>query len=666
MRRNLLIFLSLALLLIAGGFGVWYWRSHTAVPTNTPYVEQRPTLKTANNEPIVYFSIWSWQAEHANLTSWDRFLDDIKSWGANTIITDVPWQGVEHTPGQFEFASYDPYLDHVRDHGLNVILVLDAGMLFGTDQTKPEYQAAPTWLFERYPEAASQDFDGTHYPQLSFTHKAGNEAYQSYLREAVQHYTSRYGDRMLAFNPNLNNQMETRFAQQGFKWQDYGPSARAEFAEYLQDEYGTVTALNARWHTSYTSFAEAPMLRVDYNQVGLNPDLDPRFVDLMQFRERALESAVQGASQTIKRAGGKVYLHFGEVLTKIDAIFTSPLELVARYADIVAVDCHHLTGDGSISDPSIVGVMVSHARGNGATVIYEDSVEPIAPPEVGQRRDVIVQESIRWAMRNGSAGLGVANFLQQWDKDGTYTWQRTLKQTMAERTAFTQKPVALLASRWMAYGVHASREFTKAGEPYDFWQTNLQGMFKLLEEAGVPVAVLSDEAIAAGRLADYDTLIAPYQFVVPEPTLATIKAWHARGGNLIADMRFAEFSLTGERDAQQIQEWFGLTGLQSGKATTARVSTAIDPQTVGQTVTIGDAVLEQNKSEGLRTLQAVTAGPGTTTYLEAQDGALLAINPTKNTAYLGYLPGLLYLQLGDAALQKTLQQQVLFALRQLR
>jgi|GEM_PF-4485120 len=653
----------------AAGAGLWYYKSRSGSAGNqaTPYEQPKKVAQTPEDQQIIYFSIWSWQAEHSTLKSWDVFLDDIKSWGANTIITDIPWMGVEKSEGQFDFSAYDPYLDHVRERGLNLILVLDTGILFGTDHSNPDYQGAPKWLFEKYPDARSQDFDGTSYPQLSFTHKEANQKYQDYLSRAVRYYNGKYGDHVLAYNPNFNNQMETRFAQQGFKWQDYGPTAQAAYREWLQDEYGSIDKLNARWRTSFSSFEEPRMLAVNYNQRGFDPDVAPQFIDVMKFREHALEGAVSGAADAIKDAHGKVYLHFGEVLTKIDAIFTSPLELLAKYADVIAVDCHHLTGDGSVSDPSIVGLMVSHARANGATVIYEDSVEPIAPPEIGKRRDVIVRESIRWAFANGATGLGFANFLHQWEKDGTYTFQHDIKGILDDKKTFSQKPVALYGSRWLPFTMHSTNDYYKDGKSYDPWQTNVQGMFKLLEDAGVPVAVLSDEAIAKGMLDQYDALVMPYMVTVPEETLAKIKKFNEKGGALLQDMRFAEFSLTGERDASKIESLFGVRVLAAGGETSATVSKPFTGHAQGSAVTIGDADLLFNSTSGLLTTNHASPQTGTTTYLETASGAeLLAVNPGLHAAFMGYLPGLLYLHHADAQEQKDLQNQVLFALEQIR
>jgi hypothetical protein len=85
-------------------------------------------------------------------------------------------------------------------------------------------------------------------------------------------------------------------------------------------------------------------------------------------------------------------------------------------------------------------------------------------------------------------------------------------------------------------------------------------------------------------------------------------------------------------------------------------------------VEIGDASLQSNLSSGLYTTQWVTPGDGTETFLERTSGGLetLGINDEKGTAFLGFMPGLLYLYEDDADAQEVMQKLARFVVERLR
>jgi hypothetical protein len=680
MKRIPLYILLVVVVAAAAIWFFWYGRqlgwfgqktNETPAPFEAKPIEQ-PTdsILKKNTDPIVYFSNWSYQDEQGTLGTWDTYLDQIKAWGANTILTEVPWFKIEPRDGEFGgYERYDEYYQHAVDRGFKLILGLDAGILRGGsgDLTKADYHAVPDWVFEKYPDAKMQDFEGNKYKALSFSQeKAMQESYE-FMEHAVKHFKDKFGDNIIAFNPVYNNEFETRFMQQNFFWTDYGSAPQDKYQEFLKEKYGDIADLNQFWGTGYGSFDQVEPLRVDQNQRGFEPDVRPEFIDWMSFRESAIAGAVIGATEAIHDAGGQVYLHFGEVLTKIDAIYTIPLELLADHTDMIAIDYNHLTADFQTADPSSAGLITSYARGQGVPVIFETSIERMADKKFDKRRDAIIQESIRWAMANGSAGIGVANYLTPWD--GLFTFQRSVPATMKEAKTFTDKPVALYASKWQVYGFHSSNDYRNDEGTYDFWQSNNQGLFKALEDAGFPVAVLSDEAIKRGALKDYDVLFMPYQMVVPEDTLKEIRDFNSGGGKLVQDMRFAEYSLTGKRDEKKLEDMFGVTVKELGIDTSATASDALQAKTENGEVIVGDSQLQSNATSGLFTTTWVTPDEGTTTHMNrvgSKSTTMLAINAEKGTAFLGYMPGLLYLQRTEKELQDDIKATLRFVVETLR
>lgn len=673
-RSNTKLFIVLAIFacFVAGGaiaFFAFKSRSTSGPDRGLPAVfapnapAATPTLPTAA-KPFVYFANWSWQSEQSNLTSWNSYLDLLKSWGVTTITTDVGWSRIEPKEGAFDFTRYDDRIKAVVDRGMDVILIMDTGV-----ERTPDYKAQPAWVLKKYPDAQVEDFYHGKHGRLSLEHKKALAAYTTFVKTSLTHFKNKFGDGIRAAGPNFNNQIEMRYMQFEFKWTDYSSSAQAGFRQWLQGKYGSIGRLNDAWGQGFGGFGEVTMPVIDKNQVGFDPDLRSNYIDVMQFRQNSLVRAATSVLDVIKAAGVKTYLHFGEVLTKDDAIFTLPMQDLGPSVDYLAIDYNHITGDGQPTDPSLVGFITSYAAQYGAQAIFEDSVESLAEQSrFAKDRDARVEEAITWAMSNGASGIGIANFLSEWDSQGVFKFQRTITKTMEKRRPFTAKAVAVYGSIWLPFGYHGSQDYRTGSGFRDVFQNNVHGMFKLLEDAGIPVAVVSDEAIAQGVLKNYDVLIAPYQVVVPEETLKSVRDWNAGGGKLVQDVRFAEFSLTGGRDDAKLADSFGVKFGSVG-TDLAAVATGSLKQALGTSdVTVGDVALETNLSNGLFTTQWVSPKAGTETFIKraSGSGAALAINKNKGTAFIGFEPGLLYLTETDKAAKTEFQKLIRFVVEQLR
>ncbi|MFO0702627.1 MAG: beta-galactosidase [Candidatus Andersenbacteria bacterium] len=577
---------------------------------NQPQAQPTTTTKDA---PLLYFANWSWQSEQADLVSWNAFLDKLKSWGVTTVLTDVGWSRVEPAEGKFDFKRYDDRIQAAVDHGLDVILIMDTGV-----ERAPDYKAQPAWVLKKYPDAQVQDFYGGNHGRISFEHAKAMALFNDFIKTASEHFVGQYHTGIRAIGPNFSNQIETRYMQFEFKWLDYSAASQAGYRTWLKKKYGTIGKLNTAWSSAFGSFDEIKMLVVDKNQSGFDPDIRPTYIDVMQYRQDSLVAGVESSLAVIRAAGAKTYLHGGEVLTKDDAIFTLPMSDLAPSVDFLAVDYNHITGDGQPTDPSLVGFITSYAAQYGAKAIFEDSVESLAEPRFAKDRDARVNECITWAMSNGAAGIGVANFLSEWDAQGVFKFQHALSATMQQRKPVSERAVAVYGSIWLPFGYHGSQDYRTSSGFRDVFQNNVHGMFKLLEGAGIPVGVLSDTAIAKGALKNYDVVVLPYQVVVPEETLVALRDWQAAGGKLVQDVRFGEFSLTGQRDEAKLGDMFNVT---FGQARTDEVATPTGAlaDALGVTsLTVGDSTLETNLSNGLFTTKLCNAGrPRTTSSARA-------------------------------------------------
>lgn len=68
-----------------------------------------------------------------------------------------------------------------------------------------DLMSAPTWIWSRYPDAASHDADGRTYSRLSWFHGLSNAAARQFLSQVSMHLAKHYVGCIVALQPVYNN-----------------------------------------------------------------------------------------------------------------------------------------------------------------------------------------------------------------------------------------------------------------------------------------------------------------------------------------------------------------------------------------------------------------------------------------------------------------------------
>ncbi len=201
-------------------------------------------------------TVYSWWPTYSDMSLFDKFIEESKQKGMNSISIDVPWS-IENDLGGFDFAATDQRVDFAVSRGLSVFLRLNCTTMGGR----------PKWLSDDMLQATpdgkvfKRDTDGAMIPSLS--HPSVRAHIAGFARAASLHYGARYpwtvsGEYpVVAISPALDLYMESEYYPDADL--DYSKAAEASFASWVKRQYKSLDALNARWGKNCKSWSQATL-----------------------------------------------------------------------------------------------------------------------------------------------------------------------------------------------------------------------------------------------------------------------------------------------------------------------------------------------------------------------------------------------------------------------
>ncbi|MCS6775579.1 MAG: beta-galactosidase [Chloroherpetonaceae bacterium] len=191
----------------------------------------------------MYFGT-AWYPEHWPETRWPEDVRMMREAGMNVCrIAEFAWSSLEPLEGEYEFDWLERAIALLADNGIAVVL--------GTPTAAP-----PAWLTHHHPDTLAIEPDGRpaqhgnrcHYSPTSPT-------YHKYVRRIVEHMARRFGQDPRVIGWQIDNE---------YNRIDYSENTHRQFQHYLKEQYGSIEALNAHWHTAYwsqtyTDFDEIPL-----------------------------------------------------------------------------------------------------------------------------------------------------------------------------------------------------------------------------------------------------------------------------------------------------------------------------------------------------------------------------------------------------------------------
>ena len=361
-----------------------------------------------------YVTLWLHQVHQwfANERPIVPFLRAAKDAGVTSVMTDLPWAWTEReAEGQMGFTAFrKDWYGEACALGLKLQFVISM-------------REFPPWASRaRFGDGLSEAAD----PQCrasvgelwtpSMANATTARLVHSYFGATVQHLVATYGTCVAGISPTLNNEFETRYTQSYACARDYSNASLAEYERWQ------LTLQTPRGGEGAAGKPLAPPV------IGRFPFCVPRtnvqFHRWLEFREQFLASQYELLCKRVQASGAHCFLHFGEFFASTDLLNSNLFFTLAKspYVDELIMDSN-MALLGAASSPSVVGLLVSTARGYGKTVHYEAATERVIPcdsegrftegnPEAQRAAKLLYSQGIARALESGLDSLGFTNLCE--------------------------------------------------------------------------------------------------------------------------------------------------------------------------------------------------------------------------------------------------------------
>jgi beta-galactosidase len=250
------------------------------------------------------------------------WLDDMKLMkqaGVNLVSIGIfSWALLQPGPDKYDFAWLDRLMGLLADNGIYADLA--------TATASP-----PAWMATLFPDSLPVDENGARYSHGSRQHYCPNsEVYRAYSVKLASKLAERYSKHPALAMWHINNEYACHISR------CYCDSCTASFRRWLEERYGTLDELNARWGTNfwsqkYYSWSEIALPRKTPTYANPGQQLD-----YARFMSDSLLECYLGEYRTLKEATPEL-----PIMTNFMGFF-KPLDYFkwAPYMDVVTWDSY--------------------------------------------------------------------------------------------------------------------------------------------------------------------------------------------------------------------------------------------------------------------------------------------------------------------------------------
>ncbi len=223
------------------------------------------TALAQSSSPVYPYGAVYFRKSNPPEEAWARDHKTAVRLGHNSFQHRFIWAAIEVSPGKYDWADYDRMMDLAAENGIKVII-------------REISNAAPEWMYDKYPEAREVNRDGSvKFPGVDNSTATGSAPMcldNSVILEAAERFQTalveRYKDHPATMGYNLWNEYHVP--------ECYCPATEAKFREWLKAKYGSLETLEKAW-LRY-SLAEWDFVHIPRTSPGF-----PAAVDWMEFRK---------------------------------------------------------------------------------------------------------------------------------------------------------------------------------------------------------------------------------------------------------------------------------------------------------------------------------------------------------------------------------------------
>jgi beta-galactosidase len=205
---------------------------------------------------------------------WERDLNNMAKFGFDfTHMAEFAWTFLEPEEGRFEFGWLDEAIGLAAKAGLKVILCTPS-------------LAPPAWVGEKYPETFLVNESGVRMQVgVRANSSITNPKYRELVARIVAELGKRYGQDTRVWGWQLDNEP--------LAVEDYSPSARVAFQQWLKKRYGTIEKMNEVWGGSFwsTRFNRFEQVLIPNQAMNGEDKLSPHA--LLDFKRFTAEATAQ-------------------------------------------------------------------------------------------------------------------------------------------------------------------------------------------------------------------------------------------------------------------------------------------------------------------------------------------------------------------------------------
>ncbi|MBP5274641.1 MAG: family 14 glycosylhydrolase [Abditibacteriota bacterium] len=214
----------------------------------------------------------------------------------DVVQSYITWGGIEKSPGEYDWSYWDNQARIMREWGFKLQAFIAAGPSCAT----------PAWYL------ASPEHVGAvclEHGEETKIESVWNTAIDRHIRSFLEAFYQRYKDILYSVEFGISGDFgETIYPYWGVPWTfavngEYhthpgywcgDPLARRDFAAFMKQKYGSISRLNAAWHTGFASFDddlmpfEGEKSKEEYFD-SLTPGTRRRWYDLVDWYRGSME-----------------------------------------------------------------------------------------------------------------------------------------------------------------------------------------------------------------------------------------------------------------------------------------------------------------------------------------------------------------------------------------
>lgn len=487
---------------------------------------------------------------------WEKDIRQMADSGFTIIKIWVQWSTNQPQPDRCDFSDCRRLLDLCERYGLRVILNIVC-------------DTAPIWLFREYPDCVMETADGRKLQPRTLLYRTAGGAPGPCLnhpeaakirRRFIQEAARALGGHPALFCWDLWNEPELSVGIYRTPHPDdllcYCPHCVAAFQEYLQRQYGTIEALNARWQRNYREFSDI----IDPPRCG------DAFVDMIDWRLFATETI----TNEVRMRKAAVRSQDPDTPVMVHTVTPPLFNIVTTGShDFEIADECDLYGNSGGSPFTIPAFTRSAAPGKpilnaevhaiGGTTLTRPNhytledfkrhiFRPLAEGIQGflfwqYRPEMLGREAPAWGVtrRNG-------------EPDAYLTYCRQINEALQShrerllRCRIAPPKAAVLYS-------YTNEIFAYCAGDISLHSDSQQGAQELLEAVGVQADFVCAERMTVEELQSYRVVYVPFTYYMSSATAQILRDFVARGGCLIAEALLAEYRADDNMHSEESPGW---------------------------------------------------------------------------------------------------------------